>query len=60
MVGQTLTITLAGLTNPWVSAGGTGDADGTLPVIASVIDPDTLTTTEDLNSSFFSAQYTSP
>jgi len=60
MAGQTLTITLFGLVHPWVSAGGSGDATGTLPVIASVVSPTVLTTTEDLNSSFDGAPYTSP
>lgn len=60
LIGQTLTIALFGLAHPWVSAGGSGDATGTLPVIASVVSPTVLTTTEDLNSSFDGAPYTSP
>jgi hypothetical protein len=60
MVGQTITITLAYTYHGWVSAGGGGDADGTKPVIASIVNSTTLTTTENLNSAFDSAPYTVP
>ncbi len=60
MVGQTLTVTLFGLAHPWVSAGGSGDATGTLPVVSSVTSPTVLKTTQTLNSSFYGAPYTCP
>jgi hypothetical protein len=57
MVGNGITIPLDGTAHGWVSAGGTGDADGTLPIVASVTSPTVLTVTEGLNSAFLSCPF---